>query len=328
MNSTSIKNNILKLCSTSSPRIVLGLSGGPDSIFLFHILAALHQEKKITLIAAHLDHGWRATSQHDADFCKQLAQNYDIEISVKHAREFSAITNTEGSTESFGRKLRRAFFEEVRIHYKADVIALAHHLNDQQETFLFRLMRGTSLSGLCGMRARNGHYIRPLLSIGKKEIVNYLQEHNLPYCNDESNTSHKYLRNRIRLTVIPALEACDERFSKKFLDTVTWLQQENEYIEHRSTEAFNTIFTFLTERNHYEGDAEVFKNQHSVIQRRVILLWLIKEKVVFTPSNAHLREIIHFLISPRGGVHQLHPSWNIEKKSSSFRINTRIVHDS
>ena len=146
--------------------IILGLSGGPDSVFLLYILLQSGLLDKKFIIAAHIDHGWRAQSFKDLEFCQNLCQQLGVQfesISLKECK----------STEEEGRNGRRAFFESLALKYNASCIALAHHANDQQETFFLRLIRGASLEGLIGIRPKSGLYIHPLLTIYKQEILDY-----------------------------------------------------------------------------------------------------------------------------------------------------------
>ncbi len=149
-------------------RIIIGLSGGPDSVFLLHALAQLRTTRKLFLVAAHLDHEWRTESAQDMQFCKTLAESYAIPFVAKKISQLSLSYKSNGSKEEYGRKARRFFFESLAQEYNADAIALAHHADDQQETFFIRLMRGATVSGLYGMKPKDGLYIRPLLSIKKK----------------------------------------------------------------------------------------------------------------------------------------------------------------
>ncbi len=128
--------NLLPAGST----VVLGLSGGPDSVFLLHLLA----DKNIKLIAAHLDHEWRADSADDVTFCKKLAQKYNVPFITAKASELKRTFKWDGSQEQLGRAMRRHFFATVAAAHATDSIALAHHAQDQQETFFIRLMRGRS----------------------------------------------------------------------------------------------------------------------------------------------------------------------------------------
>lgn len=318
MNVQTLQEKIISLCPTQKPTIILGLSGGPDSVFLFHLLQQLYEEKKINLIAAHLNHGWRETAAHDQLFCKTLCEKYSVPFEVKHAREITEFKKTKGSKEEEGRNKRRAFFEELAKKYSAHAIALAQHTDDQIETFLLRLMRGSSLDGLCGIQAKSGLYIRPLLAVFKEEIVHYLKHNNYDYCSDESNESDAYLRNRIRHNAIPALEQCDSRFKEKTLSSLHHLQEENIFLKELTQQTFETVFTSTD--SGYEGNLTLFKNLHPTLQRRVVLLWLIKEKAPFKPSLGHLDEILRFLRSNRGGKHNIYSKASLTKAKNYFRF--------
>ncbi|HBS48093.1 TPA: tRNA lysidine(34) synthetase TilS [Candidatus Dependentiae bacterium] len=314
-----IKTKVLSLTkSTSKPKIILGLSGGADSTFLFHALKNLHHENKITLIAAHLNHGWRQEAIIDENFCRDLCNQFQIQLEIVNASSFDPI-KSNGSKEELGRNLRRQFFDESVQKHNADFVALAHHLQDQQETFLWRILRGTTLSGLTCMKEIDGFYIRPLLDISKDEILNYLKENNLTYIEDESNYSEKFLRNRIRKNIIPALRECDSRFDIKFQDTLTALIKENEFLDQLT----NDIFINMFQQNDklLIGNLKTFLATHEVLQNRLIIKWLCSEKVKFQISSNFISEIIKFLKSKEGGSHTLHQNWKINKKGTSFWIS-------
>ncbi|MFA6534783.1 MAG: tRNA lysidine(34) synthetase TilS [Candidatus Babeliales bacterium] len=317
--------------------IIVGLSGGPDSVFLLHVLNHLQkQNQQIKIIATHLDHQWRAESWRDVEFCSNLCKSLGIEFIARKANKLNLDIKFNGSKEEIGRKMRRTLFKQILKEKNADFIALAHHLQDQQETFFIRLLRGASLSGLCCMKEIDGNYIRPLLGINKKDILEYLdasrnreaRSNQIKYLIDPTNVSPDYLRNRIRSNVIPALEQCDERFNKKFQSTLEQLNLEDDFLKTLATQAFNDIFeqpknlnTDLTNSNHWLGDLKKFKLLHPVLARRVILHWLIQEKLAFNLSTNYLDEIIKFLISPRGGTHLVGQKWKIYKKANSFGIS-------
>jgi tRNA(Ile)-lysidine synthase len=235
-------------------------------------------------------------------------------------------SNYNGSQEALGRALRRAFFKQIYTQQEADFIALAHQQEDQQETFFIRLMRGATLTGLTCMRPIDGIYIRPLLDIPKQEILDYLAQQKISYRIDPTNTSHDYLRNRIRLKVLPALNECDTRFAQKFNSTLTHLQQEDLFLAHLTQQTFNTVFSHTPQKNNPEktpglmGSCDFFRALHPVLQKRLVLYWLIQEQAFFMPSDGHLEEIIKFLASPEGGTHAIAPTWSIHKKHQIFWI--------
>ncbi len=137
--------------------------------------------------------------------------------------------------------MRRYFFAQVAQEYNANCIALAHHLQDQEETFFIRLIRGATLSGLVSMKPMDGIYIRPLLEINKSDILQFLQENKISYLIDPTNVSQEFLRNRIRSNVLPALQTCDNRFDSNFLRTLNHLKDTENFLQKLVEEKFNEI---------------------------------------------------------------------------------------
>lgn len=296
---------------TTDSTIILGLSGGPDSLFLLHALAPL-QALGITLIAAHLDHEWRTDSDKDVEFCRSVTQELGVPFVASKISELSLSLKFNGSKEELGRKARRHFFEQVANTYNAQTIALAHHADDQQETFFIRLMRGTSLSGLTGIKWKQSRYIRPLLGMHKQDILNYLHEHQIAYLTDPSNTSPDFLRNRIRAQVIPALRLCDARFDANMATTIKRLQEtENFFISLVN----QTYITLRAENNeNFESlSLSPFLALHPVLQQRILIHWFCTAQVPFQPSQALLDEIMRFLQQPGNKEHQLYHRWGIRK---------------
>lgn len=315
----SIKSFITKNSLIScNDTIIVGLSGGPDSVFLLHYLKSLAEQYKLTLIAGHLDHEWRSNSAQDAEFCKNLAQQLDIEFVGMKASELGKTVKYNGSQEEVGRKLRRHFFEQIRERYNAQSIALAHHAHDQQETFFIRLLRGSSLSGLIGMKPKDGFYIRPLLDISKTEILTYLLANNIDYVIDPTNTDNAYLRNRIRNQIIPALQQADTRFEQNFAKTVQHLQNTEQFLQKLTEQTFNQIT--IKQSDSWHLNLAQFFNLDPFLQDRVLLYWLIQEKVSFVPSAGLLQEIKRFLKSSGNSPHRLY-TWYIEKRNATACIN-------
>lgn len=292
--------------------VVLGLSGGPDSVFLLYVLHHLRTEGKIQrIIAAHLDHQWRPNSSNDTVFCKNLAYNYDVEFVSTTWQKLNLSHLPKGSKEEQGRFARRHFLSTIADEYGAHVIALAHHRDDQQETFFIRLLRGASLSGLVGMRPKHGRYIRPLLQCAKADIILFLEQHSIPYLVDPSNTSPEFLRNRIRMTVIPALRSCDERFDKSFERTLHSLQETESFLEHVT----RTTFQQLAEKRngYYYLNTQKLLTQHPALLQRLLVHWFIQENVQFPVSKGFFAEVIKFLKSGSGS-HALHEAWKMVKE--------------
>ncbi len=183
-------------------KIVLGVSGGPDSTCLLDIFSKLQKKYAIELSIAHVNYHLRGKdSKKDEDFVGKLAEKYKLSINILDAK----IEEGDKSEEKL-RDIRYAFFEEVRKENKFDFIAVAHNSDDQAETVLMRLIRGTGLNGLSAMRAKNEKIIRPLLDTTRKEITAYLRSNRLSYRIDKTNKESIYLRNKIRNRLIPYLE--------------------------------------------------------------------------------------------------------------------------
>ena len=306
---------ISKTVIPNNATIVVGLSGGPDSVFLLHTLAGFQKEKNLTLIAAHLDHGWRPESASDAEFCKELADKYGITYKSKKLSEISI--SKDGSKEEIGRKARRFFFESLAKEYNAAAITLAHHADDQMENFFIRLIRGASLNGLVGMKEKEGLYIRPLLDLKKRDILTFLDEHTIPYLIDPSNESPEFLRNRIRNTVIPALRECDNRFDHNFSSTHKNLQETEEFLQQLAKKTLSEI------SDNNQIIIVKLLALHPVLRNRILINWLITNKVSFTPSQGLLDEIVRFLEQSGEGKHMFYEQWNLVKEKELVYISKK-----
>ncbi len=189
-------------------RIIVGVSGGPDSLTLLLMLKALACEYKLTLHAAHLDHMIRKASAQDANFVKRFCDRLKVPLTIKKI-DVKRLAQRR-SIEEVAREQRFKFFCSLAKKYGANKIALGHNLDDQAETVLMRLLRGSGLSGLSGITAQrviNGYtFIRPLINIRRKDIETYLRRRHIRARIDESNLEDAYLRNRIRHRLLPFIE--------------------------------------------------------------------------------------------------------------------------
>ena len=183
--------------------VIVGLSGGADSVALLHILTRLGYP----CVAAHCNfHLRNDESDADADFAQQTAEALGLPFRRIDFDTADYARQNDVSTEMAARTLRYEWFETLRRELGAEAIAVAHHRDDNVETVLLNLIRGTGLSGLCGMRPRNGHIVRPLLSVDRHQIVRWLADRHLPFCTDSSNASDVYRRNFVRLRLLPLME--------------------------------------------------------------------------------------------------------------------------
>jgi tRNA(Ile)-lysidine synthase len=188
-------------------RVLIGVSGGPDSVVLFHILNSLKHELGILLKIAHFDHKLRQNSAVDLLFVKTLAKR--LAVPFIHGRSKTPYART-GSIEEAARERRYRFFLDAAASWKADAVALGHNRDDQAETVLMRILRGTGTSGLRAIlpaRLINGKlFVRPLLEVPRSEIETYLSENKLEFLTDPTNCSMDFFRNRIRHRIIPFLD--------------------------------------------------------------------------------------------------------------------------
>jgi len=212
-------------------KVVVAVSGGPDSVCLLDVLEKLAPEYKIRLIVAHFDHTLRPhEDEEETEFVRQLARQYGIEFHTAKASE--TIHSSKGSLEERARKQRYAFLEQVRAKTNANKIALGHQLNDQAETVILRLLRGSGMQGLAGiLPVRDRVFIRPLLSVSRQEIIRYLAHRGLKWVDDSSNLSTDPLRNRIRLELIPLLQSYQPRIVEILARTADTLQLDNSFLE-------------------------------------------------------------------------------------------------
>ncbi len=202
-------------------KIVLGVSGGPDSVCLLDIFTKLKPKYNLELIIAHINYGLRGKdSEADEKFVRKLAEKYELKIFVlkpvlkphpsRLNRDTFSLTKEKDAknfpSENQLRDIRYEFFEKIRSENNFDLIAVAHNQDDQAETFLMRIIRGAGLSGLAAMRFRTGKIIRPLLAISREEIIRYIKERKLKYRIDKTNKEIIFLRNKIRNKLIPHLE--------------------------------------------------------------------------------------------------------------------------
>ena len=306
-----------------SSKIILGFSGGPDSMFLLHVLADLHKAGTISLVTAHLNHEWRSDADQDTQFCRKVAAALAVPFVSAKISELNITIKHNGSREQHAREMRRYFFAQVKKEHNADLIALAHHAQDQVETFFIRLIRGATLTGLTAMRPKNGLYIRPLLEINKNDMVHYLDQHNIDYLQDPTNNSQQFLRNRIRHTVIPALQSCDSRFEKNVHTAIARLQESENLINHITQNRFQEVTT--SKNNTTCIDIDKFLQVERALQYRIVMHWLQHEQVSFCPTQKFLDEIIRFLKQPGSKSHHIHHAWRITKKKRWAHIEKSPV---
>ncbi|MDO4572254.1 MAG: tRNA lysidine(34) synthetase TilS [Clostridia bacterium] len=216
-------------------RVLVGLSGGADSVALLHALRLCMEQGRIqSLGAAHLVHGIRGESaERDAAFCERLCRDWDIPFFLGRA-DAPAQARLRGQTlEQAARELRYAFLRERAAGFQAGCIAVAHHADDQAETLLLHLMRGSGRTGLCGMRMRADDIARPLLKRRRRDIEAYLKDNGLEHCTDETNAGQDAARNRVRHALLPLMESFNPRLTEALCRLAAHMLEDEDYFSAR-----------------------------------------------------------------------------------------------
>lgn len=201
-------------------KIIVALSGGADSVALLRILHALGYICE----AAHCNfHLRQEESDRDENFVKKLCETMNIPLHIIHFKTEQYATQKKISIEMAARELRYQWFAEIKYTTASNIIAVAHHQDDSVETILLNLIRGTGINGLLGIRPRNGDIVRPLLCINRKEIIDYLQRIGQEYVTDSTNLQDEYIRNKIRLNLLPMMQEINPSVKNSIIDTSNYL---------------------------------------------------------------------------------------------------------
>ncbi len=255
---------------------LIGVSGGADSVCLLHLLDSLKREWRLSLHVLHVNHGIRGeAADRDARFVEKLAEERGLDfrlVSISVPEEAQRLGMTEEET---GRFFRYKAFEEYREQHKLDWIAVAHHQDDQAETFLFRLFRGTGPRGLAGIPAQREHIIRPLLFAGRQEIEGYLRQEGLAWCQDATNEETVYTRNCIRHEILPLIE---EKINPKaglhIAQAAEKMSQWRDFVERQGRQLYEQTAVFCEGKVILPVDRLV--SEDLVLQQEVLRLALME----------------------------------------------------
>ena len=274
-------------------KIVLGVSGGPDSITMLDILRQIQEEFDFEIVVAHINHMIRKEAIQDEEYVKKYCEKNSIEFFVKRIDVMSVANNRKIGTEEAGRFVRYEFFDEVLKQTGSNKIAIAHNKNDKIETIIMHLLRGSGLSGLKGIEPIRGNIIRPLIECEREEIEKYCDENRLEPRIDKTNFENDYTRNKIRNIVIPYIE---KELNPNIIETIDRLSEvvkkEDRYLEKVALDVYDKIL-IKQEPGQIMLELKGFNEQDEVIKSRIILYTV---KKLFGSSQGiekiHINDII------------------------------------
>jgi tRNA(Ile)-lysidine synthase len=300
--------------------ILVGVSGGPDSVTLLLQLVSLRPKLGLTLHIAHVDHGLRKDSGNDALFVERLGQKLNIPVSLKKLSP--ELIREKGSLEEIYREARLDFFIKIAKKIKADKVALGHNLDDQAETVLMRLLRGAGLSGLSGIFAkrqiRGVIFIRPLLETPRSQINKYLKRRGIKARLDQTNKEDLFFRNKIRHNLIPLLKS---KFNRNIVEVLSNLAESSSY----DYEYLNQVAKKSLSGNNLRLNLEKIVRLHPAILRLKV-----RQSIACIQGNTrrisftHIKEIEDLLFNrPTGSIVDLPKGISVQKTRNHLRFYKR-----
>ena len=279
---TIIRENLIE----KNDKILIGLSGGADSVFLFNVLYKLKDDFDFEIKTCHINHSYRDAALRDEKFSRKISEEKNIQFFSKKVDMKQYSIDNSISLEDSGRILRYNCFNEILESEKLNKIAVAHHLDDQVETFFLHLFRGSGIDGLCGIQYRNKNIIRPLLDVSKSEILTYLDENNIEYVTDETNFVADVQRNKIRLEMLPYIqENFNSSINESIYRTINILKDSKEIIDDVTKLKYETLVN--QKYSEYSIDVDLFKKEKTSVKRNIIRKLLIE----LNGSNQDIRMV-------------------------------------
>jgi tRNA(Ile)-lysidine synthetase-like protein len=290
-------NNVINYLNSkfiNKDKVVVAVSGGPDSMLLLSLLLDVRKNKDITIICAHINHGVRKESDKEKIFVEKFCKDNDIVF------EYSKIhVDFKENFHNEARKLRYHFFEHVLHKHNTKYLLTAHHGDDLMETILMRLVRGSSVKGYAGFKKetqiRNYLILRPLIEVTKREINDYCRINKIKYVKDKSNFLDKYTRNRYRKYMLPFLKKEDSKVHQKFIKFSNSVDEMMNYIDKVAQLEYKKIV------KKDSLNIEQFKKQESFIKRR-ILYFMLEEKcndTLYDINDNHIEKLIELIESKK-----------------------------
>ncbi|MDU2239621.1 MAG: tRNA lysidine(34) synthetase TilS [Paenibacillus sp.] len=292
--------------------IVVAVSGGVDSTALLHIMKEIAADEGLGLhlVCAHLHHGLRGIeADRDAEFVRELAERLGIPFDLGHADVRAYMKETGKGLELAAREKRYEYLHQVAERYGASSIALAHHADDQAETVLMRLLRGSGPSGLSGMRPKrrekNVELIRPLLRIYKTDLLQACRESGLAFVEDSSNLDKELTRNSVRLDVLPFLGQYNGQLPESLNRLAELAAAEDDYLQLETSKAYADVVR--TEEGILSFSASLFATLHVALQRRLIKLIL-----NYLPLSTEDRDFVKIEAIRQGTIQDRPTTWSLD----------------
>ncbi|MBR2290670.1 MAG: tRNA lysidine(34) synthetase TilS [Clostridia bacterium] len=310
-------------------KVVLGVSGGPDSIAMFFCLYKLSKTLGFEIFVAHINHGIREEATDDEQYVENWCQKFCVPFFVLHSKVEELAKQQKLGVEETGRKVRYDFFDEVCGKVGANKIAIAHNKNDNAETVIMNILRGSGSKGLGGIKAKQGKYIRPLIECSRDEIEEYCEQEKLEPRIDKTNFENEYTRNKIRNIVIPYIQ---EEFNPNIVNGLARLseimQEQEEYIQGEAEKQYKNIVIeeIKSGENEYNSimlDLKKFNSLPKLIEKKIILEAV--QKLFGTTKKiekVHLEDILK-LCNNNIGNKYLTPNQNLKIviKNKQIHIN-------
>ncbi|MBM4129335.1 MAG: tRNA lysidine(34) synthetase TilS, partial [Nitrospira sp.] len=299
---TRVRQSIKKHAMlTGGERVVIGLSGGPDSVCLLHILRALEDEFELDLLALYVNHGLRPKeTPEEIKFCGSICGRLNVPFMTQSIDVYSYAKEKGLNKQQAARELRYMVFEGVASQQNAHRIALGHTADDQAETLLLRLFRGSGPTGLSAIPPVRGRIIRPLIDIERKEIERYLGEEGIDFIVDSSNLREEYLRNKIRHSLIPLLRDVNPGIIETLSRTAEIFREEERYFDIIVAEKLMKLVCRKTDTR-IELFIGPLETMDKVILRRVLRKAIEQTRGLREVSFVHVEDIIGLIKSGRSG---------------------------
>lgn len=302
-------------------KVVVACSGGPDSLALVHILCQLAEPLAFDIAVAHLDHMFRgAQSAADADFVRDFCARLGLPCYVKAMDVPEYIRQTGLSTQEAARIVRYHYLQEVASEFGGAKIATGHHKDDQAETILLHLFRGAGSSGMEGMKPENGNIIHPLLAVSRKEIENYCREQGFTPRLDASNLKTDYLRNYLRLDLIPQIEReINSSVKDALIRAAQIIGDEHSLVEQQAQALWREVVS--EQQGRLILSRPILSTQHVALQRQLIRLAIEKKRGDLRGiSFCHVEKVIELVNCGITGSEIKLPSLIVAKSYSGLEF--------